>query len=213
MEDVLKVVRIAPGAVGVDEADRLLVEETQYPISVLNWPDYGYAPEVSIALGYDEQSLHLRFHVQEQAVLAVNIEPNSPVCQDSCVELFISVDGIHYYNFEFNCIGTALVQYGSSREGRQPLEPGQIARIQRLASLGSSPFPERREMTTWSLSASIPLDILGLEGQALAGRTCRANAYKCGDHLTERHYVTWNPVESPHPDFHRPECFGGLVFE
>ncbi|MBT5542155.1 MAG: hypothetical protein HOK34_04920, partial [Gammaproteobacteria bacterium] len=27
------------------------------------------------------------------------------------------------------------------------------------------------------------------------------------------HYLTWNPVETSNPDFHRPEFFGKLIFE
>ncbi|MBR5570284.1 MAG: hypothetical protein IKW10_05250 [Oscillospiraceae bacterium] len=36
----------------------------------------------------------------------------------------------------------------------------------------------------------------------------RANCYKCGDLTPKPHYLSWNPVTSPNPDFHRPQDFG-----
>ena len=41
----------------------------------------------------------------------------------------------------------------------------------------------------------------------------RANFYKCGDNTTKKHYLTWNPVKTKNPDFHRPEYFGLLNFK
>ena len=40
-----------------------------------------------------------------------------------------------------------------------------------------------------------------------------ANFYKCGDDTTKPHYISWNPVKSINPDFHRPEHFGILNFQ
>ncbi|MCK7536290.1 MAG: carbohydrate-binding family 9-like protein [Marinilabiliales bacterium] len=43
---------------------------------------------------------------------------------------------------------------------------------------------------------------------SLAGKSFRANFYKCGDKLSNPHFVTWNPVGTEKPDYHRPEYFG-----
>ena len=40
----------------------------------------------------------------------------------------------------------------------------------------------------------------------------KANFYKCGDKLSVPHYLSWNPVTTEKPDFHRPEYFGLLEF-
>jgi hypothetical protein len=40
-----------------------------------------------------------------------------------------------------------------------------------------------------------------------------ANFYKCGDDTSKRHYLSWNPVKTAKPDFHRPEYFGILNFQ
>ena len=37
----------------------------------------------------------------------------------------------------------------------------------------------------------------------------RGNFYKC-DESVHPHFGVWNPVATPQPDFHRPECFGIL---
>jgi Carbohydrate-binding family 9 len=31
--------------------------------------------------------------------------------------------------------------------------------------------------------------------------------------LAEPHFVAWSNIETPKPDFHRPDFFGKLVFE
>jgi hypothetical protein len=61
--------------------------------------------------------------------------------------------------------------------------------------------------------AAVPLELLGLAaGNRLAGVECRGNIYKCGDALPVPHYVSWRPIDTPDPDFHRPEYFGQIVF-
>ena len=44
------------------------------------------------------------------------------------------------------------------------------------------------------------------------GDAIRANCFKCGDLTEVEHYFSWNPVDSPTPNFHRPEDFGRMVF-
>ena len=46
-----------------------------------------------------------------------------------------------------------------------------------------------------------------------AGRTMRMNLYKCGDGLAEPHYLTWQPISTPAPDYHRPEFCVPVTFE
>ncbi|MBR6089456.1 MAG: hypothetical protein IKP86_05955, partial [Anaerolineaceae bacterium] len=40
----------------------------------------------------------------------------------------------------------------------------------------------------------------------------RANIYKCGDQTVNKHYLSWNPIDSEKPDFHRPEDFGIMYY-
>jgi hypothetical protein len=60
---------------------------------------------------------------------------------------------------------------------------------------------------------AIPLTVFfHHELKELKGKVFRANFYKCGDKLAVPHYVTWNPVGTVAPDYHRPEYFGLLKF-
>lgn len=38
----------------------------------------------------------------------------------------------------------------------------------------------------------------------------KANFYKCGDGLTVPHYLSWSPIVTEKPDFHRPEFFNQI---
>ena len=41
----------------------------------------------------------------------------------------------------------------------------------------------------------------------------KANFYKCGDNMPQKHYLSWHPIEIEKPNFHRPDHFGTLYFE
>ena len=41
----------------------------------------------------------------------------------------------------------------------------------------------------------------------------KGNFYKCGDHLSVPHFLSFAPIGVPKPDFHRPEFFCTLEFE
>ncbi|WP_414481477.1 carbohydrate-binding family 9-like protein [Caldicoprobacter sp.] len=43
------------------------------------------------------------------------------------------------------------------------------------------------------------------------GKRIKANFYKCGDKTKYPHWGCWNRIDTPHPDFHRPEFFGDLI--
>jgi len=180
-----------------------------------SWSDFPYRPSVRFAIAHDGEVIYLRFSVREQGVLARWTRPNDPVSEDSCVEFFVSPESNSlYYNFEFNCLGTCLAAVGRERNGRELLLPPAINRIQRRATLGSEPIPvERKGEIRWELFTAIPISLFVRHPlKTLSGSRMRANFYKCGDLLAVPHYLTWNRVESPRPDYHRPEFFGELRF-
>jgi hypothetical protein len=147
-------------------------------------------------------------------VRAVAVADNGEVWKDSCVEFFVTPadDGI-YYNFEFNCAGTCLLAAGTSRNGREAARNNVIAPIRRNPSLGRHPFGERKGETEWDMTLVIPYTCLFKHPDYLpAGKTVRANFYKCGDDLTVPHFLSWNPIGTAQPDFHRPEFFGTVKF-
>jgi hypothetical protein len=183
-------------------------------IDQLNWPSFSYKPTLYFRIAHNGESIYLKFYVKEKAVRAVETRINGEVYKDSCVEFFVSFDGIHYYNLEFNCIGTPHIAYGESRFNRQYLPAEAIDAIQIHSTLGSEPFDTKTGDFEWELTAVIPAaSFVYTQELNLKGYTATANFYKCGDELPEPHYVTWAPVETPNPDYHRPEFFREIRFE
>jgi len=187
-----------------------------HPVDTVNWPEYDYRPEVRFQIAHNNREIFIKYVVRERYVKAEKSKPNEMVCEDSCVEFFVSPnpDSGIYYNIEMNPIGTCLLGRGTGRADSRVMDPAVIRKIRRMGTLGGEPFQERTGDYAWELVLAIPLDVFGgnpLSG--LSGRQFRANFYKCGDELTRMHFLSWNPVKTGRPDFHRPEYFGILDFE
>lgn len=185
-------------------------------ISIANWKtDYPYTPNVQFRMAYAGNVLLLHYKVEEDSIRAVAAEDNGKVWEDSCCEFFISpvVDDT-YYNIECNCAGTLLVGFGKDRNGRLHPSSDIMKEVSRWSSLGREPFAEKVGSYTWELALIIPTTVFFKHKEVvLTGRTIRANFYKCGDKLEKCHFLSWNEIDVPNPDFHRPEFFGELIFE
>ncbi|MBA4321478.1 MAG: hypothetical protein C0408_01540 [Odoribacter sp.] len=184
-------------------------------IDILNWESYKYKPEARFIIACSDREIFLKYYITEEFVKAEKTESNQMVCEDSCVEFFVSPadDGI-YYNFEFNAIGVCLLGAGTGRTDRYQAPVSLIERIRRMGSFGIYPFKERQGDCSWTITLAIPWEVFFLhKAEDLKGKIFRANFYKCGDKLTRPHYLTWNRVETDKPDYHRPEFFGVLKFE
>jgi len=196
-------------------SERLDKKAKKEHINVLNWKDFSYKPDVNFAIGYTDKEVLLKYYVTEDYFKAEMTESNQNVYEDSCVEFFVSPedDGI-YYNFELNGIGTCLMGTGTGRENRTRVSPEIISKIRRKTSVGDKPVPEQKGKFSWTITIAIPFDVFYLhEVKDLKGKALRANFYKCGDMLSVPHYVTWNPIGTENPDYHRPEYFGLLKFK
>lgn len=181
-----------------------------------NWPeDFPYSPDVKAYLWHDKENLFIKYEVNEEFVRAIAEKDNSRVCEDSCVEFFISFDNDGYYNIETNCTGKILF---SHRKGRKEDvtygSPSVLSCIKRVASLGSEPFDTREQKKDWDLFLKIPVTTFFKHSfSTLSGIDARCNVYKCGDLLPRPHYLSWQPIDTPKPDFHRPEFFGAIFFQ
>lgn len=192
----------------------LMDSQQKHSIGTLNWKDYSYKPKVEFAIAYGEQEIFLKYYIREEYFKAEKTETNQMVCEDSCVEFFVSPeeDGI-YYNLEFNGIGTCLLGSGTGRTDSKRADPEVVSKIRRLATPGNSPVAEKNGEFSWQITIAVPFEVFFRHKVTdLKGKTFRANFYKCGDKLTVPHYVTWNPVGTEKPDYHRPEYFGKLRF-
>ena len=203
--------------VNLIEVSELLEQHIELiPIDLINWDDFSYRPEVRFRIAHSNNQIWLKYYVKEKSILAAVTETNGGVANDSCVEFFFDPkeDG-NYYNFEFSCIGTKHLAYGPGRADRVFVAPEIIESAIRVkSSLGTQSFKEKSGNYTWEMTIIIPASTLVHNpGIQLKGLTTRANFYKCGNKTAEAHYISWNPVVTERPDFHRPAYFGKVVFE
>lgn len=185
---------------------------TAHPISHVSWSQYPYLPKTAFKIAYTNQAILLNYEVEERYLRINSFQSNDPVYEDSCVEFFISFRDKYYYNLEFNAVGVGLIGYGTKdKDSRERLANSTIEKIKSYSSI------ERNLETKgvkWKLSLYIPLEIFEKEAISdLSGVEASANFYKCGDLLPEAHFVSWNPIEFPQPNFHLPEYFGQIKFE
>ena len=193
-----------------DEISTLLDRSgTRKQIGSLNWPEqFPYAPLTTFTIAHSATHLYIDFFVRCNYLRAENYENQSPVSQDSCVEFFVSPlrDG-HYWNFEFNCIGTINASHRTERSNPTRLTADELARVRRFASCGTRPFREMEGMFVWNLLVVIPFDLIGIKYDGHPVEVA-GNFYKCASSTSAPHYLSWNPIVSDRPDFHRPQDFG-----
>jgi hypothetical protein len=210
--------RIAqPVSAAADIPARLKAAGISYtPVSHVNWPEaFPYKPKVEFAAAHTGDALLLHYRVEEQSVRAVACQDHEHIWEDACAEFFImpAADGI-YYNIECNCTGKLLVAAGKDRHERTPAPMKTMQSIDRWASLGTEPFDTRTEPTKWELALRLPVSTFFLHRlDSFEGLRATGNVYKCGDCLPVPHFISWNPIQTENPDFHRPEFFGQMLFE
>ncbi len=186
-----------------------------HTIDNVNWPEhYPARPEVHFAIAHTGGSILLKYFVDEEYTLATVIKDNGPVWTDSCVEFFIGLDDSgYYYNLECTCIGTTLLGLRKQRDVFTRADQNVIDTIRRRPSLGVEPFAEKRG-PAWDIEIEIPVSAFFRHDIGdISGMSTRGNFYKCGDNLTVPHFLSWNPIDNPKPDFHLEKFFGRLEFE
>jgi len=174
------------------------------------WKEYAYIPAVEFAIACANDAVFIKYYVNERTIRAINNEINGAVWEDSCVEFFISFDDeASYYNFEFNCIGTPLVGYGTGKHDRVLLPATLISQIKYQSIIDNHSGNDIH----WELTVSIPKNLFYFnEINTFKGQKCRGNFYKCGDKLPTPHFITWSGIRSAAPNFHLPEFFGKIEF-
>ena len=187
-----------------------------HPVSVLNWPEqYPYLPKVDFAIAHNGDHLLVHYRVTEKRSIGTMENDLDDVYKESCCELFFMKEGDSlYYNIESNCIGSILMQCGTGRYDRDLSTAGNLKKIDRWASLGRNAIGKVNEETHWELALAIPLSALWRHSfSCLDGMTLRANVYNCVGSGDDRQYVTWRPIETDAPDFHRPEFFSRIYLK
>ncbi len=169
------------------------------------WDETGCTPctEVRVLKGPD--GFYLKYISDEHPVLARYKNPNDPVCKDSCAEFFINAapQSINkYINFEINALGTPYMGFGIDRSDSGPVTED-ISQLQIETEVTE---------TGWKLKFFIPNSLLEKYFGKIE-KEMRGNFYKCSDDKAPPHYGSWAPINSPDPDFHRPEWFGNIIID
>lgn len=180
-------------------------------INQVNWKEYPYKPIAIVDVARTNKNLYLRYFVKGNSLKASYDQDGSPVHKDSCVEFFIETPGgeFKYTNFEFNCIGTCDASRRQSKEEKVGLTEEEYASIRRHSTVEGKTFEEKTGIHSWELIVSIPLTLLGLNPKKLPEKI-RANFYKCADDTRHPHFLSWNPINLPEPNFHCPDFFADL---
>ena len=191
---------------------KALDAQPQQVIDIIPWSDKQDKPEVKFAMAYNKDRIFLKYYVIENTVQAKYRNINSPVYKDSCVEFFIAFNNDkEYYNLEFNCLGTCLAGFGRNQHHRKLLPESIISKIRSCSTLNLG-----KQLTppiAWQLTLVIPAEVFSEHRiENLTGEQAKVNFYKCGDELPEPHYLTWNYIDYPQPNFHLPEFFGEMQF-
>lgn len=183
----------------------------RFDVDCVNWPEaFPYAPLCGGRVARTRDALVVDFRVSGLDLRARNTADNGRQWEDSCVEVFIQdPDGAPYYNFEINALGKVLACKGPERHNRTPRPAEEMEQILRFTQMEGGPL-EQKGIHTWRVGVVIPFRLLGIDPERLP-RSIRANFYKCGDNTAHPHFLSWSPVETPKPDFHRPEFFGELI--
>ena len=184
----------------------------RYPIACCNWPEFSAQCEAGVELSHSSDMLHIHYMVDEAAVVARCTADGQNVWEDSCVEFFFDPEGKgEYYNLECSCTGWIYLCKGTGRCGRIPLDDTALKSIKRRCTLPQEAFGLLEERTQWELWLDVPASVFGLE--SFEGLRARGNFYKCADASPFRHYLSYAPIATPKPDFHRPEFFETILFD
>jgi hypothetical protein len=178
------------------------------------YPEYYDLPKVSFSIAYSADCIFIKYDVQEHEVLARYRKTNDPVYKDSCVEFFIAFDDDKaYYNLEFNRLGTCLGGFGPVKEARTLLPVEQLEAIRYERTLLQK-RETKEPAINWTLTLAIPVQVFSFHHfNSFQGKKCKVNFYKCGDDLSQPHYLAWNNIKSPKPNFHLPDFFGRAEFK
>jgi len=187
-------------------------------IDTLNWPkEWPVKPETTVYINRTDKYLILHYCIKNECVRAVATQDFEPVWEDSCVEFFCQIPGNKtYMNFETNCIGTMVASRRAGRcEDVVPFNEEQMATIERITTLpkGNAITTCDNMPTNWEVEIRIPWTLILNGQQPLFPLTLKANFYKCGDKTKRPHFVSWAPIETSKPDFHRPEFFKELIID
>ncbi len=190
-------------------ASKLKIDDAEWekvPAAKLNEGWWGAFPKNYATLArlvHCDGGLILRMETSEWPISVKAAKLNDEVCLDSCMEFFFTANTSdkEYINIEANAASVPLCYIGVDRYKRKALSPCEEGvEFQTLIEFEKG----------WKLCVFIPFSFIEKHFSSVE-REMHANFYKCGEETPIEHYSVWNKIETPEPDYHRPEFFGKLI--
>ena len=182
-------------------------------VNVFPW-DYDYRPKTCFRVCHTDDELIVSLRSYEKDPVAKVTKTHGSVCNDSCLEFFFSPsedNSLGYFNFEVNANPTYLFEY-RVREGADFRNIEWDERDYRLTST----FGEENGESFWQVDFRLPYAMIkkyAPSADLSSGSAIRCNVYKCGCTDQPHHFFCWNRVETPGPNFHKPDFFGRFILE
>ena len=117
-------------------------------------------------------------------------------------------DDVLYFNFENNAIGCYYLGIGT----------GLHDAVRLLPDAENDIFDRKVKYFEggWEITYKFPYSFIRRffpDFKVYEGKKIRANCFKCADKTEPPHYLSWSPVTEENFTFHKPECFGEMVFK
>ena len=155
------------------------------------------------------KGIALRMRCDETELRAVGKVRDDRVWEDSCMEMFFCPfeDREEYVNFEINCNGVYLSQYGATRADR--------VFIKELTDIEAEVTTEITD-TGWSLELFVPCELISkvyAQDFKAEGCTIKGNFTKCGDLTKYPHYISYSQLAGLDLGFHNPQRFSKIIID
>lgn len=183
-------------------------------IDIFNWGGKDtYDPEAEFKLVHDEKNIYLRMVAKNDYIRSECKNINDMVCNDSCMEAFIASPEAPdiYLNFEFSSDGVMYLGAGKQRANRITADPAIVKKY--ITILVDEPSVKTDERGQWGFTAIINKEVFEvLTGTPFTSGIGKGAFYKCGERVVS-HFAATEVIKTAEPDYHRPECFGNIIFE
>ena len=178
-----------------------------------DWPDTDRSVKAQFRIAYDNDALNILFTTSEAPILCRHFGDQAAVSCDSCVEAFIQpAEGGEYWNVEVNVGESINCSHRIERPKATKLSSAELAQIKRQSSMkinGDTSIPGNGN--SWTMRLSIPWQLMGVTPHK--GMTMRGNFYACASEAQPPYYLSWAPIATDTPQYHRPEFFGELTLD
>lgn len=199
--------------------DILWEDVENHKIDKFVWDTFGYKPETNFKIVLTEKGIKIRFIATEEEIKIDNVDINSSVYKDSCVEFFFNPNpegSANYINLEINARGTVLGQIGPNGAQREFLTEEDIKSLNVKADVNAKNIKDFNNFKPWKVEYIVPFELIKKyypKFKVENFKVLKCNFYKCGDKTKTPHYGSYFEINYHKPSFHRPEFFGEFIID